>query len=191
MKKYKKYYELIDAQDAYYIALVLDPRFKTLLLEKELKQEAALKVIQFVKEALHKQYPPKPMLDLPIVANHSDKRQSLEARVLQKVLPRVSQPSDIDRYFEEGAMTVDEAITKEEGWLFSWWNLHKDEYPRIAAAARDYLAIPAAEVSVERLFSRARDLLGLRRHSLNGETMRRLVLLRDTYLSADDAGKIK
>lgn len=35
MKKYKKYYELMDAQDAYYIALVLDPRFKTLLLEKE------------------------------------------------------------------------------------------------------------------------------------------------------------
>ncbi|KAL4866176.1 hypothetical protein BDV12DRAFT_173225 [Aspergillus spectabilis] len=34
MKKYKKYYEIMDAQDAYYIALALDPRFKTLLLEK-------------------------------------------------------------------------------------------------------------------------------------------------------------
>lgn len=36
MKKYKKYYELMDAQDAYYTALVLDPRFKTLLLDKGL-----------------------------------------------------------------------------------------------------------------------------------------------------------
>ncbi|KAJ5464339.1 uncharacterized protein N7458_000025, partial [Penicillium daleae] len=28
MKKYKKYYELMDSQDAYYIALILDPRFE-------------------------------------------------------------------------------------------------------------------------------------------------------------------
>jgi hypothetical protein len=192
MKKYKKYYELMDAQDAYYIALVLDPRFKTLLLEKELGQEIASTVIQSVKEDLHEQYPPRATLHMPMMAmNHDDKRQSLEARVLQKVQPQVSQRSDIDRYFEEGTVTVDESITKEEGWLFSWWNTHKDEYPRMAAAARDYLAIPAAEVSVERLFSRARDPLGLRRHSLNGETMRKLVLLRDIYLSADDVGKAK
>ena len=78
-------------------------------------------------------------------------------------------------------VTVDESVTKDEDWLFSWWRMHKDEYPRMAAAARDYLAIPAAEVSVERLFSRGRDLLGLRRHSLKGETMRKIVLLRDIY----------
>ena len=51
----------------------------------------------------------------------------------------------------------------------------------MAVAARDYLAIPAAEVAVERLFSRGRDLLVLRRHSLNGETMRKVMLLRDIY----------
>lgn len=36
IKTYKKYYKLIDSQDTYYIALILDPRFKILLLEKEL-----------------------------------------------------------------------------------------------------------------------------------------------------------
>jgi hypothetical protein len=37
----------------------------------------------------------------------------------------------------------------------------------MAVAARDYyLAISASEVSVERLFSRGRDLLGVRRHSM-------------------------
>jgi hypothetical protein len=59
--------------------------------------------------------------------------------------------------------------------------MHKDEYPRMAAAARDYLAIPAAEVAVERLFNHGRDILGVRRHSLNGETMRRVMILRDIY----------
>jgi hypothetical protein len=183
-KKYKKYYELMDEQDAYYIALILDPRFKTLLLEKELGQVTAPKVIRTVKEALHEQYPSKPLPDLSTTKiDQGNKRQSLEARVLQKLQPQVLQRSDIDRYFEEAVVTVDESLTKEEDWLFSWWSMHKDEYPRMAAAARDYLAIPAAEVAVERLFSRGRDLLGLRRHSLNGETMRRVTLLRDIYIS--------
>lgn len=45
-------------------------------------------------------------------------------------------------------MKVDKLVTKKEDWLFSWWNMHKDEHPRIAAAARDYLAIPAAMAGI-------------------------------------------
>ena len=95
--------------------------------------------------------------------------------------PQKKKRSDIDRYFEDGIVTVHKIIIKEEDWLFSWWRMHKDEFPRMAAAVRDYLAIPASEVAVERLFSRRRDLLGVRRYSLNAETMRKLMLLRDMY----------
>ena len=48
----------------------------------------------------------------------------------------------------------------------------------MAAAARDYLAIPASEVSCERVFSAGRDVIGLRRFSLHASTMRQLSLLR-------------
>jgi hypothetical protein len=47
----------MDAQDAYYVALILDPRFKTMLLEKELDEEAAATVIKGIKELLHQQCP--------------------------------------------------------------------------------------------------------------------------------------
>ena len=53
MKKYRKYYDFMDTQDAYYITLVLDPRFKILLLEKELDETAAFIVIVGIKELLH------------------------------------------------------------------------------------------------------------------------------------------
>lgn len=108
MKKYKKHYELMDLQDAYYIALILDPRFKTpLLLEKELRPVTTPKVIQTVKESLHMQYQSKQSPDLPATKmDQSTKRQNLEARVLQKLQPQVLQRSDIDRYFEEGVVTV-------------------------------------------------------------------------------------
>jgi hypothetical protein len=60
---------------------------------------------------------------------------------------------------------------------------HTDEYPRMAAAARDFLAILVAVVSVERLFNSGRDLKGIRRYSLTAETIRGLVLLRDMFKS--------
>jgi hypothetical protein len=68
-------------------------------------------------------------------------------------------------------------------WLYKWWNANKFEYPLMAKAARDYLPVPAVEVAIERLFSGARDVLGLRRWSLKAETMRILILLKDCYKS--------
>ena len=49
----------------------------------------------------------------------------------------------------------------------------------MAVAARDYLAIPASEVAMERLFHVGRDILGIRRHSIIGETIRTLMLPKD------------
>jgi hypothetical protein len=53
----------------------------------------------------------------------------------------------------------------------------------MAAAARDFLAIPASEVAVESLFSKERDLLGIRRHSMKAYTMRMLMLMDDAAYS--------
>jgi len=51
----------------------------------------------------------------------------------------------------------------------------------MAYAARDFLPLPASEVVCKRLFSTGRDMLGLRRHRLNRETMRLLILLKDEF----------
>jgi hypothetical protein len=48
----------------------------------------------------------------------------------------------------------------------------------MSQVARDYLAIPASEVDVERLFSTGRDLIGLRRHSLSIDTMRAIMMIK-------------
>ena len=52
----------------------------------------------------------------------------------------------------------------------------------MAAAVRDYLAIPASEAAVERSFCNRRDMIGLQQFSLSSETMQQLVLLRDAIL---------
>jgi hypothetical protein len=57
------------------------------------------------------------------------------------------------------------------------------------AIARDYLVIPGAEVNVERLFNMGRDLLGLRRVSMKGETMRAIMIVKD-YLGRQKLGMV-
>jgi hypothetical protein len=124
---------------------------------------------------LHQQYPAIPSTDSTSLEKP---RQTLEARLLSKIQPSTSLTSDIDRYFNDPLAQIPEANAKNPNWLFDWWNAHKDEYPRMAAAARDYLAIPASEVLVERLFSARRDIISLRRFSLHANTLQQLSLLR-------------
>jgi hypothetical protein len=59
-------------------------------------------------------------------------------------------------------------------------------------AARALLAAPGSEVDVERLFSGGRDLLGIRRYALKGESMRLLTLLKAYFerVHAEDKAKV-
>jgi hypothetical protein len=177
LKKYQKYYDFMDGLDIYYIALILNPRYKTRLLQQELEEHAD-PIIQHIKEVLHQQYPPIVPTILPSL-QPIQSRQTLESRLLSKIRhPHRSQKSDINRYFDDPLAQIPEETANDTNWLFNWWNNHKDEYPCMAAAARDYLAIPASEVSCERVFSAGRDMIGLRRFSLHSSTMRQLSLLR-------------
>jgi hypothetical protein len=185
MKKYEKYYTFMDESDTYYTALVLDPRVKGGLILDELQGDnnAGALILQAIRSALHEKYPPNDaQLNSSIITQQHPPVEftDAESRMLQRLQSR-NQPllSDIDRYFDSPLVTVTD--TKDQNWLFNWWRTHKDEYPRMAAAARDYLAIPASEVAVERLFSAGRDLLGVRRHSMKANTMRMLMLIGDAY----------
>ena len=167
MKKYQKYYNFMDNSEAYYTALILDPQVKGDLILHEIEdQEAAQMIIQETRRMLHQRYPPQ---SIP---------QSMRMRMLHKLQPQGSRlVSDIDQYFDSPRVTI--IGTEDPDWLCNWWRTHRGEYPQMAEAARDFLAIPASEVSVERLFSAGRDLLGIRRLSLGADTMRMLMLMKD------------
>ncbi len=59
----------------------------------------------------------------------------------------------------------------------------------MAVITRDYLPIPGAEIDIERLFNIARDVLGLRRGAMKGETLRVLMLVKD-HLCREKIGQI-
>jgi len=61
--------------------------------------------------------------------------------------------------------------------ILTYWKTAETRWPTLAAVARDFLAIPAAGVGVERLFNVARDICDYRRHSLKPDTIRLLMML--------------
>lgn len=53
------------------------------------------------------------------------------------------------------------------------------EFSCMAKVAQDHLAIPAADVDIERLFNGGIDVLGIRRFSMKGKTLGTLLRLKD------------
>jgi hAT family C-terminal dimerisation region len=188
LKKYEKYYTFMDESEIYYTALVLDPRVKGDLISRELEdKEASDLILEAIRNNLHKKYPPttsESSRSGPPESTPDLGRSNVESRMLQRLQPLDSSPhvSDIDRYFDTPRVST-VTDTSDPGWLCNWWRLHRDEFPQMAEAARDYLAIPASEVAVERVFNIGRDLLGIRRQSMSGDTLRILMLL-DSNISA-------
>lgn len=190
LQKYEKYYTFMDESDAYYVATVLDPRVKGDLILRELSDgDAGRGIVENIRLSLHKTYPPGPMPTLSASTTSQESlvattRSTIRSRLFEKLhIQDQPQPqvSDIDKYFDSSLEYSSIANNDDPMWICKWWHRYKHDYPQMAAAARDYLAIPASGVAVERLFNKGRDVLGIRRHSMNSESLRMLMLLEDNY----------
>jgi hAT family C-terminal dimerisation region len=188
LKKYEKYYDFMDACDIYYITTILDPRIKGSLILQELSDgDAAKDIITNIRLSLQQRYsllhPTTAALPADTAREFtSESSTTIGSRLFQKLhLQQQPQVSDIDRYFDRHLEYSDASNAKDPMWVCEWWRRHRYDYPRMAAAARDYLAIPASGVDVERLFNKGRDILGIRRKSLKAKTIRMLMLLDHEY----------
>jgi hAT family C-terminal dimerisation region len=143
--------------------------------------------IKRIKEFLKKSYPA--VKTLPSQSISKPKKKSLEYELLEEYATIVSEDNDIDRYFDLATVVC---VLKEKEdqtkWLLNWWAGNVTEYPRMAAAARDFLLIPALEVDIEALFSLGRDILGIRRYLLSLESIRALIILKD-FLRRQEASQ--
>ena len=184
-----------------YAAAVLDPRVKTDILKMHLK-DGAVNVIDNLRAHFNEISPaerivssqcqnPTPSLSRPtsfvgrsqglqIPSNRHKMLQNIQKKHYSTVA--TSEFDEIDEWLESPPIQepVPESMTAEQdiAWLMAWWRTNRFKYPRMAKIARRYLCIPASEVGVERLFSRGRDLLGLRRYALQPATIKMLTVLK-------------
>ncbi|CAP78987.1 Pc03g00250 [Penicillium rubens Wisconsin 54-1255] len=173
----EKYHDCVKENDIYYIASVLDPRIKTKWLKTLPDGE---KIIDRIRAFLKKAYPtPKQPAS---IAPSSTNYKSFEYRFLEAFQPtqyNVAEP-DIDQYFGTPTISTGFDISQSQTeFIRSWWKANRLEFSCTAKVAQDRLAIPAAEVDVERLFNDGRDVLGIRRFSMKGKTLGALIRLKE------------
>jgi hypothetical protein len=65
---------------------------------------------------------------------------------------------------------------RSEQHILEFWQRAEVVWPVLTAVARDYLAIPASGIGVERLFNTARDVITYRRHRLQPDTVSKIML---------------
>jgi hypothetical protein len=172
----EKYHDCVKDNDIYYIASVLDPRIKTKWLKTLSDGE---KIIDRIREFLKKAYS---TIKQPVSTAPSTNWKSFEYRFLEAFQPtqyNVAQ-SDIDKYFDTPTISTGFDISQSQSeFIRNWWKANMLEYSCMAKVAQDHLAIPAAEVDIERLFNGGRDVLGIRRFSMKGKTLGTLLRLKD------------
>ena len=197
--KHVVYMEKMEKAMMIFAAHILDPSCKASLI-KDMMPDKFDRIITSLKRYFEAEWPetvfvtpastspPTPALLEVRPANTSVARwkQAQNKRAQDVVTGTTTLTSELERWLE--SETIDFVNTSRDA-VRKWWKEHATEWPKLAAAARDLLAISASEVDVERLFSGCRDEVGMRRHSLKSDTIRVLTLLRSAYTTEDDVDK--
>ncbi|KAI1685869.1 Dimer-Tnp-hAT dimerization containing protein [Pyrenophora tritici-repentis] len=79
-------------------------------------------------------------------------------------------------------------MTDDSFDILEWWKTNEPTYPRLSQVAKDILAIPIAQVGVERVFNVAKDVIGSRRHRLSARTIQQIMVLKDTISQEEEQG---
>jgi hypothetical protein len=187
----EEYTKLVNENIMYHAAAVLDPRIKFTLIREQYRDKAdeiVGRVRKYLKEEWEKQSPMVPQSEEIKLPPGSDLHHLGLLRRARKSSNWTT--CDIDRYLNTEPIEWDatDESNYDPDWVLKWWRANAFQFPYMAAAARALLAVPASEVDVERLFSGGRDLLGIRRYALKGETMRILTLLKSYFERALNKG---
>jgi hypothetical protein len=126
-------------------------------------------------------------------------RQSLDSEWFRKPSTSHQSPSSSFSTYSQSSVAVENnsslGLTVQEGESYlstpcvkqaeglnvlQWWSSNEAFYPRLSQVAKDVLAIPIAQVGVERVFNTAKDVIGDRRHRLSAQVIRQIMILKDT-----------
>jgi hypothetical protein len=106
-----------------------------------------------------------------------DARNILLMEVFDKP-PSIPQKNNVEKELENYLTSTLVMEGDAEDDILSFWKQHKQSFPLIASIARDILAIPASNTSVERQFSSCKNTVTDKRTKLGSEKLNKLIFLK-------------
>uniref|UniRef100_A0A8C5MWL9 BED-type domain-containing protein n=1 Tax=Leptobrachium leishanense TaxID=445787 RepID=A0A8C5MWL9_9ANUR len=167
-----KRYNIEAEKKILYTASALDPRFKGLpfILTEEERLEIYRGVTEEAASLEDSPSPPKKKTSSLLMSllgqSFSDNEGTIEPKT-----PYAKAEEEMKRYRKEPSLPLTEDPLK-------WWCVHETIFPLLSQLSTQYLCIPGTNVSAERGFSTAGDVLMAKRSSLKPEHVDQLVFLQ-------------
>ena len=145
-----------------YLALMLDPRYKTQILPNGVDVETIKKILIDKYNNYKNMDNPENEINEDTSSSIGEKRKSvgiMNLMLQKKQKTNNSQRNEIDEYL---IINVEPSNINP----CEWWRDHKSQYPILTKIARDYICIPSTSVPSEQAFSKSGELISKKRNRL-------------------------
>ena len=166
LDKIKYYYQRSDDCHMYPISTILDPRLK---LEYYREHNWDKRWIEESVKVLTRIYEKDYSVLIADTSESSDEEDLCHHLYKRR---RSVKETELDIY-------LNTPIVHHKTDVLQWWRLHEQDFPHLARMARDFLAIPATSIPVERVFSSGKDIVRAKRSSLAVETISACMCLKN------------
>ena len=112
----------------------------------------------------------------PLTPANSIAKNSVLNLCIDKPPPPSARNTEVDAWIRS-------SLDLDDDDILQFWNRNGRVFPVLAAIAREILAIPASNTSVERLFSSAKNTVDVHRTRLSIEKIDRLIFLQRNKIS--------
>ncbi|XP_063216906.1 zinc finger BED domain-containing protein 4-like [Bacillus rossius redtenbacheri] len=159
------------------IAMVLDPRFKNILLQDHENLICVQRITSDLKVVVDKKTASVPEENPSDTVEASCSLWNTFEHLKKSSCSSVKSP----RVENELTIYLGENVIPRSSDPLMWWQQNQSRFPALARVARKYLAIPATQVESERLFRSAGNTVTSRRENLLAENIEQLVFLNSRF----------
>jgi hypothetical protein len=111
------------------------------------------------------------------IISSSSARKNLLMEIFDKQ-SIVSEKTDVEEELEKYLSSTSVLQNEEDDDILLYWKEHQNLFPTIASIARDVLAIPASNTTIERLFSSCKNVITDKRTKLGAQKLNKLMFLQ-------------
>ncbi|XP_076298600.1 E3 SUMO-protein ligase ZBED1-like [Lasioglossum baleicum] len=171
----KERFQPIEQDTLYICATVLDPRYKDQMFSCEQKQIMYRKLNE---EISINSINTEPTSDKD---QESSERKSKLLNFIKNTLGNTERHAETfhSRKDREIAMYLSESVVSTDINIMHWWKSNRSRFPLLSTVARRFLAIPATQVTSERLFSTSGNIVTNTRARLCPDNVEQLCFLHN------------
>ncbi|XP_026284719.2 zinc finger BED domain-containing protein 4-like [Frankliniella occidentalis] len=170
----------LEHENHYLLATVLDPRFKLAMFETgqtvNVKNILRQATSSLARRAAHEEPEPTPEVEEESAQDKGSIWNILKSKSRAERNPAQGRVR-VDPIQEEIDKYLNLELIDPTADAYAWWRANKDLFPNLFKLALKYLGIPASSLTSEREFSKAGQIVTVRRANLKPLTVKILVFL--------------